>query len=71
MLHEDDILNEARAQRFPIGKDIIRGYIVSPKSDDDDQPAAFFGGQVTLGQQAMSMECALNDFSTTFTVLVP
>jgi hypothetical protein len=71
MLHEDDILNEARAQRVLNDKDIIRGYSDSCKSDDDDQPPAFFGGHVTLGQQDSFMECALSDFSTMFIVLVP
>jgi hypothetical protein len=71
MLHEDDILNGARAQRVLNDKDVIRGYTDSCKSDDDDQPPAFFGGQVTLGQQATSMEYALSDFSTSFIVPVP
>jgi hypothetical protein len=71
MLHEDDILNEARAHIVPNDKNIIRSDTDSCKSDDDDQLPAFFGGQVTFGQQARSMECALSDFSTTFIGPVP
>jgi hypothetical protein len=71
MLYQNDILNEARAQRVPNNKDIIRGYTDSCKSNDDDQPPAFFGGQVTLDQQATSMECAPRNFSTTFILPVP
>jgi hypothetical protein len=71
MLHEDDILNEAKAQRVPNDKDIIRSYTDLCVSDDDDQPPAFFGWQVTLARQATSMEYALSDFSTIFIVPVP
>jgi hypothetical protein len=71
MLHEDDILNEAREQRVPNDKDIMRGYTDLCKSDDDNRPPSFFSEQVPLGQQATSMECALSDFSTTFIVPVP
>jgi hypothetical protein len=71
MLHEDDILNETRAQRVPNDTDLIRGYTDSRTTDDDDQRPVFFGGQVTLDQQAMPMECALSDFSTMFIIPVP
>jgi hypothetical protein len=64
-------LNEAREQRGSNDKDIIGGYTDSWKTDNNDQPPAFFGGQVKLSQQVTSIECALSDFSTTFIIPVP
>jgi hypothetical protein len=71
MLHEDDILIEARGQRVPQRKDLLRGYADSSKSDDDDEPHTFMGEQVTCTQHVISLDGALSEFSATFVVLLP
>jgi hypothetical protein len=71
VLHEDDILIEARVQRVQNGKDVLRGCADSCKSDDDDRPPIFRGKQGNSTRNVISIDGALIEFSATLTVPFP